>query len=282
MTDAVDDIVKRVLKVASLPQIYLLVEETLNDNHSSVAALGKIIEEDPALTSKLLRLANSAFYSFAAKVEAVNQAITVLGTQQLRDLVLACSVLRVFSNIPDNIINMESFWRHSIACGVVARNIAAARKETNIERFFVAGLLHDIGRLVFLMEKPKQMAEAFHLARQNSELLHVAEKEIFGFNHAKLGGRLLDFWRLSPRLVESISYHHSPRSARQFTLDATIIHVADSVANALELGTSGQTLVPPISIQAWKTLDIPNQEISSIIDMAVDQYDDAVQFVLAE
>ena len=164
------DIVKRVMKVASLPQIFLKVEEVLNDPDSSNVHLSRVIQEDPGLTVRLLRLSNSAFFGFSAKVEAVNQAITVLGTQQLRELVLACSVMNVFKDVPEELVNMESFWRHSIACGVVARAFASLRHESNVERYFVTGLLHDIGRLVLLMEVPKKMAVIFERARAEVQL----------------------------------------------------------------------------------------------------------------
>ncbi len=275
-------LVKRVLKVASLPEIYMKVEQVLSDPNSSNIQLARIIEEDPALTARLLRLANSAFYGFAAKVEEVNQAITVLGTQQLRELVLACSVLKAFENMPDYLINMELFWRHSIACGVVARALASLRHESNVERYFVAGLLHDIGRLILLMELPKAMGKIFQQARQDQKPLFLMERQTLGFHHARLGGILLKHWKLSPRLIEGITFHHAPSSAQSYPVDAAIIHISDLVANAMQMGSSGEQYVPKLSPKAWTKLSLGSDVITDVLDTLHEQYADAISFILDE
>ncbi len=277
-----NDLAKRVLSVASLPQIFIKVEETLNNPNSSNLDLAKILEEDPALTAKLLKLVNSAFYGFTAKVEIVPQAITVVGTQQLRNLVLACSVLKVFQHLPDDIINMESFWRHSVACGIAARALASLRNENDIERFFVTGLLHDIGRLIMLMELPQQMPQVFSQAQDNKQLLYQAEKELIGFNHARLGGLLLKNWKLSDRMVEAVTYHHSPKLASNFPIDAATIHCADIIANASRLGSSGEQFIPPLNEQAWDILKLPPNAIEHIFATLKEQYHDAIEFILGD
>jgi len=277
-----ENIIKRVSTVASLPQIFMKVEETLNNPASSSMHLAKVIEEDPALTGRLLRLANSAYYGFSAKIESVNHAITAMGTQQLRELVLACSVLKLFKDIPEELVNMELFWRHSIACGVVARAIAHLRFESNIERYFVAGLLHDVGRLILFMQKPNVMLNMIQLAQQKQQLLYRVENEVLGFNHAKLGGLLMASWKLSPRLIESISWHHAPTMAKQFPIDAAIIHTADIIANALELGNSGEKMVPNLKPAAWDSLGLEINALEKIISILDQQYQHGVRFILGE
>lgn len=285
MTKATIDpeaIVKKVLKVASLPEVFIKVEEVLNNPHSSSDHLKRIIDEDPALTARLLRLANSAYYGFHAKVESVSQAITILGTQQLRELVLACSVLKVFSNISDEQISMESYWRHSIACGLVARSLASLRYENNVEHYFVAGLLHDIGRLVLLMERPHLVSEIFEQANEEKEMLFVVERQHLGFNHAQLGGLLLKNWKLSSRLVEAVSFHHRPKGAKNFPIDAAIVHIADHIANALEMGSSGEQFVPKLNPDAWDLLELDVDCLDQVIETLDQQYNDAISFILAD
>lgn len=275
-------IVKSVLKVASLPEIYIKVNEVINSSTSSSADLAHVINEDAALAARLLRIANSAFYSFVSKVETVANAVTVLGTQQLRDLILASTVLKLFKDIPEEYVNMESFWRHSIAVGILSRTIASYRKETNVERFFVAGLLHDIGRLIALVEIPKDIARAFERAKNEEIMLFMAEREEIGFDHAKLGGMLLEAWQLSPRLVEAVYYHHAPERAIQYPMDAATIHVADIIANALQLGSSGERFVPPSSQAALDQLKLDPDTINPIIEEMDQQYNDVVGFILNE
>ncbi len=277
-----ENIIKRVGQVASLPQIFMKVEETLNNPASSSQHLARIIEEDPALTARLLRLANSAYYGFAAKIESVNHAITAMGTQQLRELVLACSVLKLFKDVPEDLVNMELFWRHSIACGVIARTIASLRFETNVERFFVAGLLHDIGRLIMFMQLPEEMLPIFDKARQEKQLLFKIEREVLGFNHAKLGSLLLANWKLAPRLIECIEWHHAPAMAKLYPIDAAIVHTSDVIANAMEMGTSGERLVPELRDSAWDLLGLPVESLEQILKTLNEQYAHAVSFILGE
>ena len=132
---------KGTLEIPSLPMIFTRIDEAVNNPRSSLADIGRIISEDSSLTARLLKIVNSAFYSFPSKIETISRAVTVVGTQQLRDLALATSVMKLFQGIPPDLINMEAFWKHSIACGVAARVLAAHKREANIERFFVAGIL---------------------------------------------------------------------------------------------------------------------------------------------
>jgi len=136
------------LKIFSLPSIFLRLDDAINDLRSSVTDIGNIISEDQGLTVRMLKLANSPLYGFPSKIETISKAVLIIGTKQIRDLTLATSMLQVFKGIPEDFITMETFWRHSIACGVIARIIAGYRREPNVETFFTAGILHDIGRLI--------------------------------------------------------------------------------------------------------------------------------------
>lgn len=273
-------LVRGITKVASLPTIYTKLNEAVADPRKNNKDFTKIISEDTAMAARLLRIANSALYSFPSKVETVTHAITIIGTNQLRDLVLACSVMNLFKNVPEEFCTMESFWRHSIACGVCARILAGLRREQNIERFFVAGLFHDIGRLVMFMEISDQMAAAFNHQKNNHCMLYQAEREISGFDHATLGGLLMKAWQLPPRLEEAIAFHHTPSKAKKFPQDAAMLHIADILANALRFGSSGESYVPPLDSDAWTQIDLPVAAIGTIMDQVHLQYDDAVKFIL--
>lgn len=273
-------LVRGITKVASLPTIFTKLNEAVADPRKNNKDFTKIISEDTAMAARLLRIANSALYSFPSKIETVTHAITIIGTNQLRDLVLACSVMNLFQNVPEEFCSMESFWRHSIACGVCARILAGLRREQNVERFFVAGLFHDIGRLVMFMELSNQMTEAFNYQKIHHCMLYQAEREISGFDHATLGGMLMKAWHLPPRLEEAITFHHTPSKAKKFPHDAALLHIADILANALRLGSSGESYVPPLDANAWAQIDLPAAVISTIMDQVHLQYDDAVNFIL--
>ncbi len=272
-------IIQGTVQVASLPVIYTKVDEALNRNASN-HYLVDIVSEDTALSARLLRLGNSAMFNFPRKIDTISQAITIIGTQQLRALVLASSVVHLFKDIPADLINMESFWRHSIACGVAARVIASLQRNANIEFFFLAGLLHDIGRLVLFKELPNEIRAAMLSARETHSLLHQIEQKMLGFDHARLGGLLLKEWKLPTQLVEVTAYHHAPKRAADFPEEVAVIHIADLIANSLQLGSSGELLVPALEPNSWDKIGLPVNTVKTILKEIDIQYHVAVDFVL--
>lgn len=282
MAPSAEYIIRNTLQVASLPTIYIKIDEALNSANCSNQYLVDILSEDTALSARLLRLANSAMFSFPSKIDSVSNAITIIGTQQLRALVLASSVMKLFKDIPEELLNMEMFWRHSIACAVSARIIASLRRAANVEYFFLAGLLHDIGRLIMLKQVPSEISQAMQQARQTQQLLYKVEKEILGFDHAKLGGMLLKEWKLPIQLVDSTAFHHNPKRSPDFRDEVAVIHVADIIANSLQLGSSGERFVPTLDNQAWDRIGLADAIIYTIINELHKQYTIAVDFVLGE
>ena len=138
--------------------------DLINDPDASAAEIGDVISEDPALTARLLKIVNSAFYGFPSRIETVSRAITIVGTLELLDLILAASVVKAFSGIPSELVDMDQFWEHSLYTGVTARVLAGRHRAPDTERYFVAGLLHDIGALVLYRQLPRQSRAALPVA----------------------------------------------------------------------------------------------------------------------
>lgn len=279
MRVSAEELVKRTLNVASLPTLYTKVDEAINRQASS-QLIGDLISEDTAMTARLLKFVNSAMFNFPKRIDTVSQAIAIIGTQQLRALILASSVIAMFKDIPPELIDMELFWRHSVACGTTARVMALLRRDSNIEYYFLAGLLHDIGRLILFKEKSQEMARALAQAREQQKLLVEVENEIFGLEHARVGGLLLKEWKLAPMFVEVARYHHRPTVARDFPDVVALVHVADVIANGLEYGTSGEILVPPLNEKAWQLVSLSPDLIESVVVELRRQYKVAVEFIL--
>ena len=274
--------IEDVTNIPSLPEIFMRINEVVNNPRSSLEEVGRVIIEDTGLTARLLKIVNSAFYGFPSQIDTISRAVTIVGTQQLRDLVLATSVIRLFSGIPHDLLNMESFWRHSVACGITAKILATFRREANVERFFVAGILHDIGRLILCLEKSDEMRSILNQVRDGSNTVHVVEKEVLGFDHASVGGALIQAWKLPASLEEVVLCHHSPLKASRYPVEAAVIHVADLISHALQLGHSGECWVPQLEFQAWDRLGLPVSILSSTIDLIDRQYYDTVQMILPE
>ncbi|RMH16310.1 MAG: HDOD domain-containing protein, partial [Gemmatimonadetes bacterium] len=237
------------------------------------ADIARVIRDDPGLAARLLKIVNSAFFSFPRRVETVSQAVTVVGTAQVRDLALATSVITMFADVPSEVVDMESFWKHSVGAGVCARVFAGHRREGNVERFFLMGLLHDIGRLIMLMQLAEETGRALVRARDEGQPAHAVEREECGFDHGQVGGALLEQWNLPASLQEAVQYHHRPRLASRFPVETAAVHVADIVAHALELGCSGERRVPALAPEAWEALGIDVETVPVILDEIEAQYE---------
>lgn len=252
----IDRLVEETSTIYSLPLFYERLNETINHPRSSIDDISRVITEDQGLTARLLRLANSPMFGCYARVDSIMKAVTIIGTQQLRDLALAASVMGVFKGIPEDLLNMTSFWRHSISCGIIARSLAVYLRESNVERLFVAGMLHDIGQVVLATARPGVSRELLEAHRDDGRLYLEMERERLGFDHAELGGALLKKWKIPASIGEPVACHHGPGAAEQFRLETSLIHLADIICQALELGQGAEWGVPPLDEAAWERLGL--------------------------
>ena len=274
------DLLKGSVEVSSLPMIYYKINEAINRPNTSMADIGKIISDDTGLTARLLRLVNSTFYGFPKKIETITQALVIIGTKQLCDLAIATSIVDLFAGIPKDFVSMESFWRHSIACGIAAKTIATFRRETNIERFLIAGILHDVGRFIIYKKIGDEARRALLRCKSDGTLLYVAEQEMIGFDHARLGGLLLKAWNLPPSLEETVTFHHQPQEAKLYPVDTAVIHVADIIVNSLQWGSSGERYVPPLDERAWEILGLSADILAPTIQQMERQLGDVMHSIL--
>lgn len=243
------------IQLASFPDVYYRIDEVLRDSRSSASHLADVIGKDPSLSAKLLMLANSAFYGVPSKVDTIAKAVTFIGTKQISTLAMGILAIRIFEGIPVQLIDMKSFWTHSVACGAFASTLAQCKTGLSEERFFVAGLLHDIGRLVMLLGLPRNMTYVMGESRKRSIPLFSAEETTLGYDHSKVGEALLAKWDFPPTLQHAVRYHHDPvRSPHP--LESSIVHVADIMALAFQFGHSGQVAVPPLEEKAWELLGV--------------------------
>ncbi len=273
-------IVTNVLKVAALPAVALKFSEAIKDPVTSNQDLENIVSEDSALAAKVLMIANSALFNFPSKIDTISKAITIIGHKQLSEIILSCSIVAMFKDIPQDVIDMDMFWRHSIAVATAARILAASRREQNIEKFFTAGLLHDIGKLIIFVEAPKYAKQVIDKCAATDELMHKVEKDILGFDHAKLGAMLLKKWKLPNDIVASVYYHHMPSLSSTDVITPGIIHIADIMTHALEFGSSGERFVPTLNEKSWDALDLDVEILSSSIEQINVQHTEAVKYIL--
>lgn len=242
-------------RLEPLPGIVFRLQEALIDPKCSAITLAKIVNQDPNLARRLLKLINSPFYNLPCRINSIFEALTILGTKQVSMLVLAQTVRSVFKQIMPQDVDMNKFWRHSMACAIAARSLGAVKGKMNTERLFLAGMLHDVGKIILMDRFPEKLSQARKKAGQNRMITHVIETETIGVDHAYLGGMLLAEWKFSLLLEHAVRYHHNPEQALNL-LDTAVLHTADVLAHACSIGRDSSECVPPLDARSWEVLDL--------------------------
>lgn len=276
MSTTPTELVKNVGDLVSLPDVCIRVNQMVDNPDATAPAFGEVISQDPGLTARLLRIANSAFYGFSHEIDTVSRAVTVIGIGKLRDLVLATSTVDVFDKIPNELLTMENFWRHSLYCALISRSLAMQTRLPHGESLFIAGLLHDIGQLVIFHEMPDEARQALLLTIEgDAELeVHEAEREVMGFDHTDVGLELARQWNLPESLQEAIKYHHNPSAADKFQTEVAIVHLANSLACLLELNSSDESVAPATDPFAWEITGITKPQVEAALEESRQQFDE--------
>jgi len=256
MSISPETIVEGIPTLASSSEVYARLSEKMSDPNASVTEFGEIIQTDPDLTARLLRLANSSFFGYTTGIKTVGDALLIIGVQQVKDLVISTTVINYFKGVSSDLVNMRSFWQHSLVCGIAARILAMHRRNLNPEQAFASGLMHDMGRLVLLLQEPEKVRDIFNLYEGSPKTLTELELECFGFHHGDVGGALLKSWGLPAPLVYAVRYHHQPTECELFPVDAALIHFGDLLAHSMEYGGSGERKVPSPNMRAWAKLEL--------------------------
>jgi putative nucleotidyltransferase with HDIG domain len=264
-------VVDREVGLASFPDIYYKINEVLNSPKSSASHMAEVVEKDTSLSAKLLKIVNSAFYSFPSKIDSIRRAITIIGTKELATLAVGISAIEAFKGIPVELTNMRVFWRHSIACGVFARLLGTYIENVSTERLFVSGLLHDIGRLVIFRSMPEYSAYTLYLSERDLKPLSEIEEEVYGFDHAEVGSLLMEKWKFPEKLIRNIKFHHA---AKPVTIESSIVNVADCMAVAFGAPVSRSTIVPPIHREIWDSLELSPSVIQPILNQSSRQIEE--------
>ena len=278
---SIPHLLKGDVDIFSLPTVYAHIVELLEHPNSSSQLIGKVISKDAGLTVRLLRLVNSPFYGFSGKIDSVSRAVSLLGTNELSTLTLGVLVVRQFKDIPSDLLNMDSFWRHSIRCGLFAKVLASHLGEKDVEKYFIGGLLHDIGRLVMLDRMPVQYSAAVAKARQERLPMYLAEQDWLKTDHSIVGKLLAEKWRLSPTLIRMIGSHHSPRLAR-YSTEACIGHLADVFAHACGHEAMLVNEIPRLQVAAWEETGLQVELIAPTIRQVDAEFKEVVRIFFGE
>ena len=262
-----NELVKDIRGLVTLPHVYIEIGRLIDDPRSSSADIARAVSQDPSFTLRLLRVANSALYQFPSAVESVTKAVSIIGTSQIRNLALSMSVASSFEGLPNELVSMQNFWRHSLLCALTARNLAKLMGGCDPDALFTAGLLHDIGELIIFNRLPEQAKQALLLVLDSAEEIqvHQAEQQVMGFDHSEVGGALAKEWNLPGLLEECIAHHHDLASCQRHRRETALIHLANTLAVMAELDTIDPLDVQPIDAAAWEITGLTQDCIETVV-----------------
>lgn len=282
---SLEKLIERSGKLGSLPAIVYKVFEVMDDPKSTATRIGKVINDDPALTARLLKLVNSPFYGFTAKVDTVYRAVALIGHKELRSVVVAASAINVFDGIPSDLISMKDFWKRSLSTAVTARVLAAFKREPQIERFFIAGLLHDIGSLLLYLKMPDEMSQALQLQKTDRLELAKAEAEIMGFDHTEVGGGLLKKWNLPEQICGSVRYQLTPQLAPEKVQNAAwLICLANQIVDKhfkYDTDENSEDSVEEIDVEIWQANKLDSALLQKIVEKSQQQFESSKDVLLS-
>jgi HD-like signal output (HDOD) protein len=255
-------------QLPTLPQVVQKIMWMIDRPETSAEGLGRLIEKDPVLSAKVLQLANSPVYGFPARIASVSHAVVVLGLNVVKGLTLGATVFDMMMAA-----GMDELWRHSLGVAMTAHILAKRVGHKTPEELFVAGLLHDLGKVVVHVKLP-EIASKIRQAVQDRDLYIIeAEREVLGLTHADIAGWLATAWHLPIVLKEPIMYHHQPTLAKGAPIQTAIVHVADVLVKAMGCGCSGDDLVPALSPEAWSALHLDDEGLAACVAQAAHEFE---------
>ena len=210
--DALKQLVSQLRTLPSLPTLYREVEEELRSPDASAKNVAAIVSKDLGMSAKILQLVNSAFFGVRQHVSSPNQAVILLGLETIKNLVLSVQVFAQLDEASSESLPLEALWTHSMRVGACAKQLARAEQvdPRSVDHAFIAGLLHDVGKLVLAVNLPERYDAVLTRTRTEEISLHEAEREVFGTTHAEIGSYLMGLWGLYDAIVESLASHHAP------------------------------------------------------------------------
>jgi len=251
--------IKSIKNLPTLPKVAQEISKMVEDDKTSVTELGKIISTDTAISGRVLRLVNSSFYGFPGKISSISNAIILLGFDVVKSLIICVSVFEMMEK------GFPGLWEHSLGCTIASRLIAKKVKGCDPEEVSVAGLLHDIGKIVVSIQLAEDYEEIKKIIAEKKINFSKAEKEVLELTHEDLGEWLAESWNLPVGLREPISCHHHPQQAQQAKLATAIVHLADFLVRAVGHGSGGDPWVSDLNHNAWESLGLSMHDLEEII-----------------
>ena len=265
-------------ELPSLPEIYLRVSELLESENATAHQIGEAVQTDLSLTTKLLKMINSAYYGLPKQVTSISQAVSLLGRQRLKEVLMGSVLSVVFSDLEIANFSMRDFWRHSIKTAIIARHLAM--QNVNIidhEAFFTAGLLHDTGRLILAKAEPEIVAEIDELVKTEGRDVVELETEKLGVTHIQVGVALMKKWDLPSVLMLCVAKHHETEHEGTYAIDTSIVYLANLLSQH-DLDNEEEDMQAILStIPNWQQTECSLGQVTVACQLADEQWVEVMQ-----
>jgi HD-like signal output (HDOD) protein len=259
-----ESVVEGVEDLLSLPDAALRLNALLVDPDASARDIAEVVTLDAGLSARVLRAVNSAYFGLRTRVDTISRAISLIGTSELHSLVLTTSAAQAFKNISYKLMDMETFWQHSVRAALAARGLAETSLKRHRERVFLSALMHDIGKLVLYHQVPGVSARILETVRQGHAQDEV-ESSLLGFTHADVGAVLLERWNLPASLTAPVRYHHRFGEAPEYLQEAALLNLGTRIADYMELEVDDRVGLLPDAEDAWNQAGCSPEELEEIV-----------------
>lgn len=271
--DTIKVILQGIDNFPTLPTIYYKLTEVMERPNSTANDAAEIISRDQSATAKILKAANSSIYGFYGKIDSISKAIFYLGFEEVRNLIILLSFIEMMPDKKLNyFINPVELWKHSIGVGIITRNLGEILGISKLENYFVSGVVHDLGKILFLNYVNDEYIKVYRYLNENNVSLMEAETAILGINHCVAGEMLAEKWKLPSSLKNAIRYHNSGMISGEVDTLVACVHIANIAAQMFGFGNSTYGYVPEPNTEVWHKLNLPNNTFSNIMEKIFKEY----------
>ena len=270
-------LVNSTIDLPTMPEVLVKLNEIMSDPATTAPDIAKVVSADPSVATNILRIVNSAYYGLQVRVSSVSLAISVMGFNMTKKVALKAAVFSTFGHRREKIQHFDpsSFWKHAVFVGVAARTMAESSKvfaDMHGEDAYIAGLLHDIGKIIMMEKSASQYLAMLRKSAQSGRSEAEAELEDFGFTHADVGSVLAIKWSLPEDLAIAIRYHHAPARDPFHRSLSSLIHLADQLAWRAQMPSTLGTTIAPLDHEVYDQIGLSPEQVEELLPQIHDDF----------
>lgn len=261
-------VLRNIRNLPTLPDVVMEILRLCDDQSATTREISQLIEKDPVLTTKVLKLVNSSYFGLSKEIFSINQALVLIGYNNLKSLIMSASMLQVFHQDSQvGSFSRKALWKHSIGVGIGARFLAKRYRMGDAEQAFVAGLIHDVGKVIIDWFFHPQFEDIIEMVDRDQCWIRDAENHVMQVTHEEVGSYLASRWNLPDMLKEAIAFHHSPARSQEHAVTAAQVQLADALIRELGIGYGGDPTIPQVDGEISAILSISESPDELVEDL---------------